>query len=112
MGHLNIPIRFICVLGKLINSLQNHAEFFIGAVISIVVPSILILLIISDFSFTEILQYIYARKFVVLSLAVLNSVFNNLDGDQIFLLRENILPGALIGAGVGYLIVQVLSESY
>ncbi len=92
-------------------TLQNLAEFFLVAVISIVIPSILILLIISDFSFTEILKHIYANKFVLVSLAVLNSVLSNLDCNQIFLMRENILPGAVIGAGVGFLVVQVISEN-
>lgn len=95
----------------MVGTLQNLAELFLVAVVSIVIPSILILLIASEFSFTEILEHIYANKFVVISLAVLNSVLSNLDCDQIFLMRENILPDAVIGAGVGFLFVQVISES-
>ncbi len=96
----------------MVSSLKDYGIFFTAAVICMVIPLIPVLLIISDLSFIEILQHIYANKFVVLSLAVLNSVISNLDGDQFFLLRENILPGAVLGLGMGYLIAQALSESY
>ena len=96
----------------MVGSLQNHAISFIGAIISIVLPSIPILLIISDLSFAEVIQCIYVNKFVVIGVAVINSVISNLNGTNFFLLRENVLPGAIIGASMSFLIVQALSKSH
>lgn len=95
----------------MVSTIQNYTILFVGGVISIVAPSILVILLLSDSSFMEILQHIYSKKIIVLSLSVLSSIMSKMDDNRLFLLGENILPGALIGVGIGFLIFQTVLES-